>query len=91
MTANYVTDVRPTKALSINQSHARNYLANPKPVPIKREDFDKAFKNPKKANELKEKEHYQVVFPDGAFSYTEEGGVFTVTEIFEVFLEGIND
>lgn len=91
MTAAYVTDVRPTKALEANKSHAQNYLANPKPVPIKQEDFDKGFANPKKANELKEREDYQVIFPDGAFSYVEEGGVFTVTEIFEVFLEGVSD
>ena len=90
MTADYVTNVRPTKALAVNQAHASNYLANPKPVPIKREDFDKNFANPKKAEELQERKDYQVILPDGAFSYTEEGGVFTVTEIFEVFLEGIN-
>ena len=34
---------------------------------------------------------YIVIFPDGAFSYTEEAGVFSVTEIFEVFIEGIED
>jgi hypothetical protein len=91
MTAQYVTNVRPTKALAVNEAHAQAYLVNPLPVPIKREDFDKDFGNPKKAADLKHKVDYIVIFPDGAFSYTEEAGVFSVTEIFEVFIEGIED
>ena len=53
--------------------------------------FGEAQGNPKKAADLKHKVDYIVIFPDGAFSYTEEAGVFSVTEIFEVFIEGIED
>ena len=90
MTAEYVTNIRPTGPLAVNTAHARSYLAIPAPVPIKKEDHDKGFADPKKADDLKEGKHYIVVLPDGAFSYTEEAGVFSVTEIHEVFLEGIN-
>jgi len=90
MTAEYVTNTRPTGPLAVNSAHAQNYLSFPPPVPIKKEDHDKKFKDPKEANELVEGTHYIVVLPEGAFSYTEEAGVYTVTEIHEVFLEGKN-
>tara|TARA_R100001594_G_scaffold18632_1_gene36765 strand:- start:4183 stop:4848 length:666 start_codon:yes stop_codon:yes gene_type:complete len=86
MTARYVTETRPTGPLAAHTAHADSYL-KPDPKPLKIEDFDPEWEEPPKANALKKGKDYQVVRPEGAFSYEEEGGIFTVTEIHEIFIE----
>ena len=80
LTVRYTSNVRPTENNLKGKTNAASYL--PVPKPLKKDSGEGP-----KANLLKLNKDYVQTTPDGSFSYTEVGNVFSVTETWETFLQ----
>ena len=80
VTVRYTSNTRPTSQNLIGGITAKGFL--PIPKPLKKDSGEGP-----KANLLVLNKEYVETIPDGSFSYTEVGNVFTVTETWETFLQ----
>lgn len=83
MTARYTSNVRPVSSNLKGRSQAETHLSDPDPL---KKDSGEGLA----AVLLTEGVEYKAVRPDGSFTYEEKGGVFDVTEVWEIFLESNN-